>query len=71
MAAVRHPPVLKEGDLVFTPTGRMAKVIGIGQNGERELRYVDLAGEEVTLRVVHLRLISSAPIRPWKIRVLR
>ena len=63
--------MIKEGDVVVTPTGRMARVTGIGAHGERDLRYMDLSGDEVTMRAAHLRLICSAPVRPWKIRVLR
>jgi preprotein translocase subunit YajC len=64
-------PVIKEGDLVTTPSGRMARVIRVGERGERDLRYLDLSGEEVTMRASHLTLICSAPVRPWPTRVLK
>lgn len=73
MAAVtvKRAPVFKEGDLVATPARRVARVTGIGLHGERELRYLDLEGGDVALRTAYLTLISAAPVRPWKVRVLR
>lgn len=60
------PPVIKQGDIVTTRTGRMARVVsGAEVPGERELVYLD-DGEHVTLRTKHLTLIEPAPVVLWR-----
>lgn len=60
----------KPGDLVRTPSGRLARVDDLRADGRRELRYVDLEGGDVALPASQLLLVSRAPVLPWKRRLL-
>lgn len=62
---------LKPGDLVATPSGRVAMVCALRADGRRELRYQDREGGDVALAPGLLtRIVNSAPV-PWTRRVLR
>jgi hypothetical protein len=62
---------LKPGDLVSTPSGRIARVDDLRADGRREIRFVDLEGGEAALRPELLTIVMRAPVTPWKIRILR
>ena len=61
---------LKPGDLVRTPSGRTARVNELRADGRRDVRFVDLDGGEAALHPNKLVLVASAPIVPWKKRVI-
>jgi hypothetical protein len=58
-----HGAMCKPGDLVATPTGRMARVVEVTVDGRRQLEYLDNDGGEVVLRPSLLSLVHSAPVR--------
>lgn len=62
--------LIKPGDLVRTPTGRTARVVGEPRyDGRRDLEYIDQGGGEVTLHPATLTLVVEGPIVPWKSRL--
>ena len=67
MAAV----LLKPGDFVITPSGRLARIDELRPDGRRDIRFIDLEGGEAALRPELLKLVATAPVVPWKTRVLR
>lgn len=60
--------MIKPRDKVLTPTGRLAEVISLTADGRRELMYLDEVASYVTLEPEMLRVVYSAPVRPWPSR---
>lgn len=57
---------LKPDDLVETPTGRMAKISEVNPGNRRTVVYLDDDGGSAVLPCSLLKLMLSAPVRPWK-----
>ena len=61
---------LKPGDLVRTPSGRMAVIDRLRQDGRRDLIYIE-DGEPVALSERLLVRVREAPVTPWRKHTLR
>jgi hypothetical protein len=60
--------LIKPNDMVRTPTGRTAHVVGLNPDGSRKLADV-ATGEIFDMRPEALFLVRAAPIVPWKKRL--
>lgn len=65
-ADVIHGAPFKPGDLVETPTGRMARVVEVLPENRRALDYVDDAGGRVSLPMRLLNLVHSWPVQGFR-----
>ena len=66
--APREP--LKIGDMVVTPRGRPARIVGVLPDHMREIEYLDDEGGMGEVRESLLTLTLAVPAKPWLKRTL-